>query len=72
MNKIEVYVENWKLKLLKKINKYSKLLNHSEYTMLNTLNNNCLLLDIDKEMIDEKEHLVAYNLERKYILIKLI
>ena len=72
MNKLETYIERYKMKLLRKINNYHRLLTHSEYNMLTTLNNNCLLLDIDKEMIDNKEHLVAYNLERKYILIKLI
>lgn len=70
MKKIETYIENYKYKLSRKIAKYHKMLSLEEFTMLNTLNNNLLLIDIDKELINEKEYLTAYNLERKLILLK--
>lgn len=70
MSKLEAHIENYKYKLNKKIAKLYKYLTIEEYNMLITLNNNCLLLDIDKEMINERKYLTAYNLERKLILLK--
>ena len=70
MNKLETYIENYKYKLYRKISKYYKMLSAEEFNMLSTLNNNCLLLDIEKELINNEEWLVAYNLERKCILFK--
>lgn len=70
MRKIETYLENYKYKLSRKIAKFYKMLTIEEFTMLNTLNNNLLLLDIDKELIKEKEYITAYNIERKLILLK--
>lgn len=70
MKKIETYLENYKYKLSRKIAKFHKMMTLEEFTMLNTLNNNLLLLDIDRELINEREYLTAYNIERKLILLK--
>ena len=70
MSKLEAHIENYKYKLNKKIAKLYKYLTIEEYNMLITLNNNCLLIDVDKEMINEEEHITAYNIERKLILLK--
>lgn len=54
MFKLEAHIENYKYKLSRKILKLYKLLSVEEYNMLMTLNSNCLLLDVDKEMINEE------------------
>ena len=73
MNQIEQSIINYQDDLTGKIKKYDSLLTLSEFNMLNLLNRNLLLLDINKE-VDRigRVKLVAYDLERKIILNKII
>lgn len=73
MNQIEQSIINYQDDLTGKIKKYDSLLTLSEFNMLNLLNRNLLLLDINKE-VDSigRVKLVAYDLERKIILNKVI
>ena len=73
MNIIEQSIFEYQNALNKKIKKYDNLLTISEYNMLNLLNRNCLLLDVCKE-VDSigRTKLVAYDLERNLILLKII
>lgn len=59
--------------LNKKIKKYMKHLTSYEINILQTLNNNALLLDVNEEL-DEllRTKIVAYDIERKCILLKII
>ena len=73
MNQIEQSIINYQDDLTSKIKKYDSLLTLSEFNMLNLLNRNLLLLDINKEIdIIGRVKLVAYDLERKIILNKVI
>lgn len=59
--------------LTRKIESFSKALTPSEQNMLCTLNAHCLLLSIDYEIDPfDKKILIAYNLERKSILRKIL
>lgn len=73
MNQLEQSIINYQDNLTIKIKKYDSLLTLSEFNMLNLLNRNLLLLDINKE-IDSigRVKLIAYDLERKTILNKII
>lgn len=73
MNQIEQSIINYQDDLTNKIKKYDNLLTLSEFNMLNLLNRNLLLLDINKEVDNiGRVKLVAYDLERKTILNKVI
>ena len=60
----------YKIKMHSKIIKYSAYLTRPQMNMLFTLNEHFLLLDIREEMIDDKEVIVAYNLDNSVILLK--
>lgn len=53
-----------------KIIKYSIYLTNSQINMLLTLHRNFLLLDVDVEIVQGREAIVAYNLERQMVLLK--
>lgn len=53
-----------------KIIKYSIYLTNSQINMLLTLHRNFLLLDVDVEVVQGREAIVAYNLERQMVLLK--
>ena len=53
-----------------KIIKYSIYLTNQQINMLLTLHRNFLLLDVDEEIVQGREAIVAYNLERQMVLLK--
>ena len=71
MKKIEKEILKYQAKLTNKINRFCNALSNTEVNMLNLLNRNCLLLDIVIELDSEnRKRLVAYDLERRTVLVK--
>lgn len=67
---IKEELKKYYIALHDKIIKYSIYLTNSQINMLLTLHRNFLLLDVDEEIVQGKEAVVAYNLERQIVLMK--